>query len=65
MTKLEEKRSSGFSIMHEFKTELAAIKYVSAETNIVESAVVDEFKRGGIFKHEQENNIEVQYKLNP
>lgn len=63
--KLEEKRSSGFTVTHEFKSELAAIKYVSTQTDIVESAVKEHLTTDGIFKHQYNNGIEVQYKLNP
>lgn len=64
MTKLEEKRSSGFTITHEFKTKLAAIKFVSNETGIVEHAV-EHCLNDCWFDHKFPNDIEVRYKLNP
>lgn len=65
MTKLEEKRSSGFTITHEFKTELQAIKFVSNESSIVEKDVAECLRVNGWFDHRFENGVEVQYKLNP
>lgn len=65
MTKLEEKRSSGIIITHEFKSELAAVKYVSIETDMEEKCIADELKITGWFDHKFANDIEVTYKLVP
>lgn len=65
MTKLEEKRSSGFSIVHTFRSKLAAVKYVSEETSIVEKDVDECLTVNGWFDHKDKNGVEVQYKLNP
>ena len=66
MTKLEEKRSSGFTITHQFKTKLEAVKYVSRETNIDEKDVHTCLILDGWFDHKYEHSgIDVQYRLNP
>lgn len=61
--KLEEKRSSGFTITHEFKDKLHAVKYVSMETNIVEKDVAYCIDLYGYMDHKFPNEIEVTYKL--